>query len=587
MAEKRVQRRLAAVLAADVVGYSRLMGVDETGTLARLNALRDELLIPKVAEYGGRIVKTSGDGTLIEFPSAVDAVQHAVDVQQTIARRETDVPDDQRMKIRMGINLGDVIVEDDDIFGEGVNVAARIEGLAEPGGICVSAIVHESVRTKLDIAFTDLGEKTLKNIAEPVRVFGVALGPVASATQTASDSDAMFRRPAVAVLPFENLSGDPDQEYFADGLTEDIITALSLWRSFPVIARNSTYAYKGQSPDIRKVGAELGARYVVEGSVRRAGNRVRVTAQLINAENGHHVWAERLDRELADIFDLQDELSQHIAATIAPELEFSKVPDARIRTPQNLDAWELVQRGYGHVFTLEPDAIKKGRDYFEQAIALDPGYANAYRGLAWSYHRELWLDPSKFTGDISKRFMDAANRAVALDDTDCASHAILAMACFWWEDIDRGLAEARRAVELNPSDAHAHQVYGSALLLMGRPMEGMPSQERAILLSPRDPRQGVWFWTIGLSHLTAHQFDEAVDWSQRAIQRHAANPDAHLVLASALGHLGRAEDARAALESYAALMPRKAERPGLIWRFKNESDNAHFLDGLRKAGLTE
>jgi adenylate cyclase len=586
LAEARVQRRLAAILAADVVGYSRLMGVDEAGTLSRLNALRAELMHPKVAEYGGRIVKTTGDGTLIEFPSAVDAVQHAVDVQQAIKRRNADVLEAHRLEFRMGINLGDVIVEGDDIFGEGVNVAARLEGIAEPGGICVSALVHESVRTKLDIAFADLGEQALKNIAEPVRVFRVEIGgsPGSAADGGESQVLAMFRRPAVAVLPFENLSGDPDQDYFADGLTEDIITALSLWRSFPVIARNSTFAYKGTSPDIRRVGEELGARYVVEGSVRRAGNRVRVTAQLINAENGHHIWAERFDRDLQDIFDLQDELSQQIAATIAPELEFAK--DAVIRTaaPHSLDAWELAQRGFAHVFALDPASIATAREYFEKAIAVEAGYANAYRGLAWSYHRELWLDPAQRAGERARRFIDAASRAVALDDADSGGHAILAMALFWSGEHDRALAEARRAVDLNPNDAHASEILGTALMLQGRPMEGLAPQERAILLSPRDPRQGVWFWTRGLAYLTARLYQEAADWSRRAIDRHAQGPDAHIVLASALGYLGRIEEARAALDAYGRLIPAQAQRPALIWRFKHDADNEHFLDGLRKAG---
>jgi len=320
MAEERVQRRLAAITAADVVGYSRMMGQDEVGTLARLKSLRAEFLHPKTEEYGGRIVKTTGDGTLIEFPSAVDALQHAADVQHELARRNAALPERERILLRMGINLGDIMVDGDDIHGDGVNVASRLEGLAEPGGICVSAMVYEGVRNKLDLEFHDLGEKALKNIAEPVRVYSVKLGNKSAPEKTVSGSEAIFRRPAVAVLPFENLSGDPDQDYFADGLTEDVITALSFWRSFPVIARNSTYAYKGKSPDIRTVGQELGARYVVEGSVRKAGNRVRVTAQLINSENGHHVWAERFDRQIDDIFDLQDELSQRIAATVAPEL---------------------------------------------------------------------------------------------------------------------------------------------------------------------------------------------------------------------------------------------------------------------------
>jgi adenylate cyclase len=585
MVEERVQRRLAAILAADVAGYSRLMGEDEEGTRAKFNNCLDTVVGPALEEHGGRLVKTMGDGFLVEFGSVLGAVQAAADIQSGWSQHQQREPEDHRLELRIGIHSGDVIVEGDDIHGEGVNIAARLEGLAEPGGIYVSDMVHAGVRRKLAIEFEDLGDQLLKNIAEPVRVLRIV--PDAPDQERTATSDALFRRPAVAVLPFENMSGDPDQEFFADGLSEDLITALSLWRSFPVIARNSTFAYKGQSPDIRKVGKELGARYVVEGSVRRAGNRIRVTAQLINAENGHHVWAEKIDRELKDIFDLQDELSRHIAATIAPELEFSNASETRTKPPQNLDAWELVQRGYGCVFTLEPDAIWKGRGFFEQAIAVDADYASAYCGLAWSYHREFWLNPAKFTAETGSLFLQAAERAVSLDDGNSSGHAILAMACFWHEDIDRALVEARRAVDLNPNDAHANEIYGSALNLIGRASEGIPSMELATALSPRDPRHGVWFWSIGLAHLSVHRYSEAVEWAQRAIQRHSANPDAHLVLASSMGHLGRVEEAQAALDAYRRLMPQRAERPDLIWHFKNDSDNNHFRDGLRKAGLPE
>ena len=369
MAEERVQRRLAAIQAADVVGYSRLMGADEAGTLARLKALRRELLNPKVSEYGGRIVKTTGDGTLIEFPSAVDAVNHAIDVQRSMGRRNTDEDHDSRMDLRIGINVGDVIVEGEDIFGDGVNVAPRLEALAEPGGICISGTVYDQVRGKLDVPFQDLGEQSLKNIVEPVRVIAVTLEAETAGSGAASRADAIFRRPAVAVLPFENLSGDSDQDYFADGLTEDIITALSLWRSFPVIARNSTFAYKGTSPDIRRVGEELGARYVIEGSVRKAGNRIRVTFQLINAATGHHVWAEKLDRDLVDVFALQDEISERIAGTIAPEVDRAEQTRSRIANPANLDAWEFYQRVEGHLVENGGDKLVHGSGGISQPRA--------------------------------------------------------------------------------------------------------------------------------------------------------------------------------------------------------------------------
>jgi tetratricopeptide (TPR) repeat protein len=323
---------------------------------------------------------------------------------------------------------------------------------------------------------------------------------------------------------------------------------------------------------------------VIEGSVRAAGGRLRVTAQLINAENGHHVWAERFDRDMSDIFELQDELSQQIAAIVAPELEFSQAPEARAKTPQNLDAWALVQRGYAHVWALDIDGVMKARRCFEQAIELDPDYSRAYGGLAFSYHRELWLGHATFSGATKEKFVDAAHRAVALDDSDSSGHIILGMAHYWCHELDRGIAEAKRAVELNPNNAQAHSLVGHGFTLAGQFKEGISYGERAIRLGPRDPRQGIWLWNMGLAHLMARQYESATEWAERAIQRFPGNPDAHLCLASCLGHLGRPEEARAALDTYRRLLPESSGRPHFFWRYKNESDEEHFLDGLRKAG---
>jgi adenylate cyclase len=445
--------------------------------------------------------------------------------------------------------------------------------------------VLEQVKHKLSLEIEDVGPQEVKNIADPIQVYRVALESAEGLSESASPTDEMFFKPAVAVLPFENLSGDPDQEFFADGLTEDIITALSLWRSFPVIARNSTFAYKGQSPDIRKAGAELGARYVIEGSVRKAGERVRVTAQLINAENGHHIWAEKFDRNLDDIFELQDELSQLIVGTVAPEVLFSKLPEARENRSQNLDARELVQRGYADVVDLDPQSIASAREYFEQAIEIEPHYARAHAGLALTYHREIWLGFSEFAGESKERFMAAAQRATSLDEHDSECHAILAMAYYWAGEYDRGIAEASRAIDLNPNNAQARELVGTGLNFSGRPTEGIPHQKRAHALSPRDPRQGYWMWTLAVGYLMNHEFETAVECTERAIQRHTNNPDAHLVQASSLGHLGRVDDARATFETYREMMPEGSVRLELIWRFKNESDTEHYLEGLRKAGL--
>ncbi len=369
MAEERVQRRLAAILAADVVGYSRLMGEDEEGTLSRLKTLRRELFYPKTKQYGGRIFKTTGDGAFVEFNSAVAAVKSASDIQEAIAERNAEVSEDQKILLRIGISLGDVIVEGSDLYGNGVNVASRMEGLAEPGGICVSGNVHEHIGRSLDVNFEDLGEQTVKNIDQPVRCYRVY---PETAVQKPDSALTLPDKPSIAVLPFENMSDDPEQEYFADGLTEDIITALSLWRSFPVIARNSCFAYKGQSPDVRKVAEELGARYVIEGSVRKGGSRVRISVQVIDATTGHHVWAERFDRELEDIFALQDEITQRIAATVEPELGRFEQRRSATKHPTSLDAWDYCQRGMYLLYKFTKEDIAAAREMFMRAIALDP-----------------------------------------------------------------------------------------------------------------------------------------------------------------------------------------------------------------------
>ena len=469
MSAERVQRRLAAILAADVVGYSRLMGMDEAGTLARLKALRAELFEPKQDEHRGRVVKTTGDGVLVEFASAVDAVEHAVEIQQALAGREAGLPEEQRIVFRVGINLGDIIIDDDDIYGDGVNIAARLEALADPGGICISGDVYRQVRGKLDAVFVDLGEQTVKNIAEPVRVYGIDLA-AADATQggAASRTESVLQRHAVAVLPFAHFGGDADQEYFADGLTEDIITALSIWRSFPVIARNSTFAYKGQTPDVREVGEKLGARYVLEGSVRRAGDRVRVTAQLIDAETGHHVWAERYDRDLEDIFALQDELTQGIAAVVAPELERAEHKRLIVARPQDLGAWDLVLQGVAFLVEFTEASSRRAREMFERAVALDPDYSRAYAGLAHTYHREIMIGFGSSRDEALAKLQDNARRAVQLDGADFYGHWELAQGYLVAGAHDRGLAEAIRALELNPSNAHGHNLVGVACVMLAR-----------------------------------------------------------------------------------------------------------------------
>src|SRR5438034_3154518 len=383
MAEERVERRLAAILAADVAGYSRLMGADEEGTLAALKELRRDLADPKIKEHRGRIVKTTGDGLLVEFASVVDAMRCAVEVQHEMAERNAGVPEERRIQFRMGINLGDIIKDGRDIYGDGVNVASRLEALAEPGGICVNRFVRDQVRDKLDFAFEDAGEQRVKNIARPLRVYRVRTGRVVGeAIITAQPPLALPDKPSVAVLPFTNMSGDPDQEFVSDGIAEDVITALSRYPSLFVIARNSCFTYKGRAVDVKQVGRELGVRYVLEGSVRKVGNRIRVTAQLIEAENGNHVWAERYDRDLADIFAVQDEISSAVTIGIAPAISDAEQQRAIRKPPESLDAWSAYQRGLWHLSEANQDDNGIAQSFFQRAIDLDPTFAGGYSGLA-------------------------------------------------------------------------------------------------------------------------------------------------------------------------------------------------------------
>src|SRR5713101_4624635 len=387
----RVERRLAAILAADVAGYSRLIEDDEEGTLGRLKALRAETIDPKIAGHKGRIVKTTGDGLLVEFASVVDALRCAAEMQAAMAESNVPLPQDRRIQFRIGINVGDIVVEDGDIFGDGVNVAARLEGLAEPGGICVSARVQEDAAGRLDLAFEDMGEQALKNIARPVRAYRVRL---ATAEKTSTNSPvettptlALPDKPSIAVLPFQNMSGDPEQEYFADGMVEEIITALSRIRWLFVIARNSSFTYKGQAVDVKEVGRELGVRYVLEGSVRKSGNRIRVTAQLVEAATGNHVWAERYDRDLADIFAVQDEITERVVAAIEPELYAAENIRSQRKAPESLDAWECVIRALSLIGQGTRDENTEAEALCRRAIAIAPGYGGAHSLLAWALLR--------------------------------------------------------------------------------------------------------------------------------------------------------------------------------------------------------
>lgn len=580
MAEERVRRRLAAILAADVVGYSRLIRLDEEGTLNALRHLRTSIIEPKIAEYEGRIVKLMGDGMLAEFQSTVDAVHAAADVQRAIAGSNAGRPVEQRIEIRIGINLGDVVIDGDDIQGDGVNVAARLEAMADPGGVFVSGDVYRQVRGKLDVAFDDLGEREAKNIAEPIRVYALQLEP---GDTVASDDSIANEKSSIAVLPFDNLSGDAEQDFIGDGLTEDIITGLSRIRSFFVIARNSTFQYKGTSPDIRVVAKKLGVRYVVEGSTRRTGNRIRISAQLIDGASGNHVWAERYDREFEDLLDVQDEITRTIVAQLGPELGRAEYERVKLRNPENLDAWELFHRGMALEQRVTKEAVLSARQLFQQAIERDPELACAYAGVAWTYAQASLI----FGDHEPKRAFRAARRAVELDNKDPFTHLALGRAHYMEGQTESAIDEFEDAIRINPSYAYAHIFLGSSLTVSGRAEEAIPHVELALRLSPADPNIGPFRSRMAHAYLQLGQYENAVLWARKAIQGGGAWPcRAHLL--SALGHLGRNEQAGAAREDLERVAP--GITIGFVRNHLPISDTDymdHHLDGLRKAGLPE
>ena len=584
MAEERPKRRLAAILASDVVGYSRLMGVNEERTLAQLQAHQRELLEPSISEHRGRIVKTTGDGMLVEFASVVDALRCATEIQRGMTERNAEVPTAERIEFRIGINVGDIMSEGGDIFGDGVNVAARLEALADPGGICVSGRVQEDARGKFDIPFEDRGEQRLKNIAWPVRVYKVRLG---GETPTAVPALSLPDKPSIAVLPFTNMSGDPEQEYFADGVTEDLITALSRIRWFFVIARNSCFAYKGQSTDIRDVARKLGVAYVLEGSVRKAGNRVRVTAQLIDGGSGNHVWAQRYDRDLEDIFSVQDEITETLAGAIEPELGKAERERARTRRPDDLRAWDLCQRGLWHTYKRTRQDLADAQHMFRQAIEIDPGLARAYAAAEEAFFFQFvggYVDTGEAAKADALRF---AEKAVQLDGEDAFNRYALGRALTLVRRHDSAVFELRKAIELNPSFAQAHSALAMALATGGHPEEALPHIELAMRLSPQDPYFGQFLVRRAEACLFSGRVEEAVEAAERSLREPNIQWSRWAILAAAQAHLGRLEEARRSIEALRILRPEiDLAFTRDYWPIADANALEYLLDGLRKAGLS-
>jgi adenylate cyclase len=592
----RAERRLAAILAADVAGYSRLIGIDEEGTLNRLRSIRAEVIDPAIAAHRGRLVKTTGDGFLAEFASVVDALRCAVDAQQAIAGRNTWIATAERIEFRIGIHQGDIVVEDGDIFGDGVNVAARLEALAEPGGICVSARVQEDAVGRLDLAFEDLGEQTLKNIARPVRVFRVqSESPLPTPPPRAGEGRvgvaglpalALPDKPSIAVLPFQNISGDPEQEVFADGTVEDITTALSKLRWFFVIARNSSFAYKGRAVNVKQVGCELGVRYILEGSVRKSGNRLRITAQLVEAETGNHVWAERYDRDLDDIFAVQDEITERVVAAIEPELYAAEDFRSQRKPPESLDAWECVIRALSALSQVTSEGRAVAERLCRQAIAIAPGHGQAHSLLAWALlRRTVWSD------DLRAVITEASaetQTALSIDERDPWAHLVQGNLFNRLRRFDDAARECRRALELNPNFALAHAYFGMALNGLGRYQEAIDSAQHALRLSPNDRNVGNFAnLTIAMGCFGAERYADCLVWARMMAGKFPEDFRAFFLEASALamhGDLVIAAEARDTLLRLRPGLTLSRMRENLPWSGELAE---RLYDGLRRAGVPE
>ena len=586
MMEDRVERRLAAILAGDVAGYSRLMGADDEGTLHALKIHRKQLVDPKITEHRGRIVKTTGDGILVEFVSVVDAVRCAVDIQRGMAERNTDVPADKRIQFRIGINVGDIIIDGGDIFGDGVNVAARLETLADPGGIMVSSVVHDQVRDKLSFGFEDMGEQVVKNIARPISVHRIQLAQAAKSDSAEKRTESgTADRPSIAVLPFANMSGDPEQEYFADGITEDIITGLSKLRWFFVIARNSSFAYKGKAVDVKRAARELGVRYILEGSVRKGGNRVRITAQLIDAATGNHIWADRYDGELADVFALQDEITKKVVAAIEPKLLEAEALRSQSRSAEDLDAWEMVIHANSLFWRMTDAEGAAAIDMLDRAIKRYPNYAPAHSMLAFMLLVSSHLQVTPSMGHELKRAPELGARAAELDDSDPWAHLALGYVAFMQRRMTESTAEFQRALQLNPNFAAAHGYLGWALAFDGQSDNAMLHLQEALRMSPHDPQNAIFNVGVAISHYVAGRYDDAIAACRTAFQTRAGMARGTRIYIASLAQAGRVEEARAAL----ARMKETHPDLSIAWIEQNvpytPAPMAKFLEGMRKAGL--
>jgi TolB-like protein/class 3 adenylate cyclase/Tfp pilus assembly protein PilF len=590
LTNERVERRLAAVLAADVAGYSRLMGGDEEGTLAELKTIRKNLVDPAIAEHRGRIVKTTGDGMLVEFASAVDAARCAVVVQHSVAQHNNGTPQQKRIEFRIGIHVGDIIIDDNDIFGDGVNIAARLEGIAEPGGVCISDDAQRQIRGKVDIAFDDMGPQTLKNIAEPMRAWRLRTDQALASTAQpkppaeAAPGLALPEKPSIAVLPFQNMSGDAEQEYFADGMAEDIITALSRFKSLFVIARNSSFTYKGKAVDIKQVGRELGVRYVLEGSVRKAGNRVRITGQLIEATTGRHLWADKFDGALEDVFGLQDQVTSSVVGLIAPTLEQAEIERAKLKPTDRLDSYDLFLRGMAS--TYKRGALSEAREFFRKAFELDPEYGAAYAMAATTLMYQQSISGVPLAAESRNDAVRLAYLAAKMGSDDAFALARSGhVLTYLGYEYDRGASMVEQAVTLNPNLGIAWYSRGWVSLMCGEAERAIESFERMIRLSPLDPLRGsAWNGSsFALSQLG--RYEEGCETAMKSIQIMANAHTLGAYIVNAIG-AGRTADAEQAAGQLLKRQPGfRASHASEAFPIRSAAERDRLAAALREAGL--
>jgi len=626
MTTKAFKRKLTAILSADVKGYSRLMGEDDEATVRTITAYR-EIIADVVQKYRGRVVDSPGDNILAEFASVIDAVSSAVDIQQELKTKNAELPDERRMEFRIGINLGDVIHEDDRIYGDGVNVAARVESLADPGGVCVSGTVFDQIESKLPLGYEYLGEQSVKNISKPVRIYKALTDPEAVGkvigeqrveprrgqraalavvtllllivgslliwrtasppVQVASVEKMAFQlpdRPSIAVLPFDNLSGDPEQEYFSDGLTEEIISSLSRVPKLFVIARNSTFTYKGKPIKVQQVSEELGVRYVLEGSVRKGGDKIRITAQLIDALNGNHLWAEQYDRNIDDIFTVQDDITKKIITAMQVKLTKGEEVRAASKGTYNLDAYLKCLQANELINKINPESNALAKQLAQEAIALDPEYAWAYYVLGRSHMMDVWVRVSKSPKESIGKAIELVQKSITLDDTNADSYSLSGFLYSMTNQYDKAIAQAEKAVALNPNSALSHFIVGKTLFFAGRCEESIPEYKTAIRLNPIPPNNRLW--SLGLSYAYTGQYEEAIKWCEKAVRQEPNDLLARMMMTVVYSLSGRNENARAEADEVLRIQPKfSLEKFEKKITYKREVDKERFLGALRKAGL--